>query len=143
MSQTLSLTLVDTKAQIALCHPLMQQLRPGLTEAQFVEQVMRQQHQGYQLLKGECAGKTRGLAGFWVASKLAWGKHLYVDDLVTDENVRSNGVGAEMLNWLEHYAKDMHCAQIHLDSGVQRFLAHKFYLRAGFIIASHHFTKVL
>ncbi|MEI8648330.1 GNAT family N-acetyltransferase [Paraglaciecola sp. Hal342] len=34
-----------------------------------------------------------------------WGKHLYVDDLVTDENARSNGVGAEMLNWLEHYAR--------------------------------------
>ncbi|QHJ09863.1 Aminoalkylphosphonate N-acetyltransferase [Paraglaciecola mesophila] len=143
MSQSISLMLVDTEAQIALCQPLMQQLRPHLTKGQFIEQVLLQQRQGYQLLKGECAGKICGLAGFWIGSKLAWGKHLYVDDLVTDENMRSKGVGAEMLNWLEHYAKSMGCAQIHLDSGVQRFLAHKFYLQAGFIIASHHFTKVL
>jgi len=30
--------------------------------------------------------------------------------------------------------------QLHLDSGVQRYMAHKFYLREGFIIASHHFS---
>jgi GNAT superfamily N-acetyltransferase len=121
----------------------MHQLRPHLTKEQFIDQVVLQQDQGYRLLKSDYEGQIVGLAGFRVGHKLAWGKHLYVDDLVTDENTRSKGVGAEILKWLECYAVNLSCAQLHLDSGVQRFLAHKFYLRTGFIIASHHFTKTL
>ncbi|MFQ3219905.1 MAG: hypothetical protein ACI96W_002272, partial [Paraglaciecola sp.] len=36
-------------------------------------------------------------AGFVIASKLAWGKHLYVDDLVTAPLRRFTGVGSQML----------------------------------------------
>jgi len=38
------------------------------------------------------------------------------------------------------HAHERGCGQVHLDSGVQRFAAHRFYLRNGFDIASHHFS---
>ena len=47
-----------------------------------------------------------------------------------------------MLDWLKSYAQKNDCGQIHLDSGVQNFSAHRFYLREGFNIASHHFSIV-
>ncbi|MFT4788294.1 MAG: GNAT superfamily N-acetyltransferase [Paraglaciecola sp.] len=79
-------------------------------------------------------------AGFVIASKLAWGKHLYVDDLVTAPLRRFTGVGSQMLKWLTDYGAKQQCIQLHLDSGVQPFAAHRFYLRAGFHISSHHFA---
>ena len=82
------------------------------------------------------------IAGFVVGEKLAWGKHIYIDDLVTSADHRSTGVGKVLMEWFRTYAKDNGCTQIHLDSGVQRFAAHRFYLREGFDIASHHFSTV-
>lgn len=81
-----------------------------------------------------------GVAGFVVGNKLAWGKHIYIADLVTSEGYRSSGVGGRLIDWLKSYARERGCKQIHLDSGVQRFSAHRFYLRHGFNIVSHHFS---
>ncbi|WP_232283312.1 GNAT family N-acetyltransferase [Paraglaciecola sp. T6c] len=121
----------------------MSQLRPHLSKAQFIEQVKVQKGEGFQLLQAKYSNGIAGLAGFRISQNLAWGKHLYIDDLVTDKDTRSKGIGFAMLNWLEEHAKTKNCAQIHLDSGVQRFQAHKFYLRSGFVISSHHFAKTL
>jgi hypothetical protein len=33
------------------------------------------------------------------------------------------------------------CGELHLDSGVQRFGAHRVYLKNGFDITSHHFAS--
>ncbi|WP_448213937.1 GNAT family N-acetyltransferase [Colwellia sp. MEBiC06753] len=75
-----------------------------------------------------------------IGEKLAWGKHIYIDDLVTNQQYRSTGVGTLLIDWLKQYAKAQGCQQLHLDSGEQRFAAHRFYLRHGFNIASHHFS---
>ncbi len=80
------------------------------------------------------------VAGFNIGEKLAWGKHIYIDDLVTNEQFRSTGAGAYLMTWFKAYAQEQGCGQIHLDSGVQRFAAHRFYLREHFNIASHHFV---
>ncbi len=80
------------------------------------------------------------VAGFRLCLNLAWGKFLYVDDLITDESARSQGYGKQLLDWLIAYANEHACQQIHLDSGVQRFAAHKFYLKNNLYISSHHFT---
>jgi hypothetical protein len=45
-----------------------------------------------------------------------------------------------MLDWLKAHALELGCRQLQLDSGVQRFGAHRFYLREGFHISSHHFA---
>jgi GNAT superfamily N-acetyltransferase len=65
---------------------------------------------------------------------------LYVDDLVTAERHRSTGAGTRMLDWLKAHALALGRRQLQLDSGVQRFGAHRFYLREGFHISSHHFA---
>ena len=67
---------------------------------------------------------------------------MYIEDLVTDSERRSSGLGRVMMDWLKCHARESGCEQIHLDSGVQRFPAHRFYLREGFNIASHHFSIV-
>jgi GNAT superfamily N-acetyltransferase len=122
-----------------VCGPLLQ-LRPTFDAARLVAQIKRQMQAGYRVAYLESDGEVLCVAGFVVGSKLAWGKHLYVDDLVTVEHRRSSGAGTAMIAWLKSHARNLGCEQLHLDSGVQRFAAHRFYLREGFDIASHHFS---
>lgn len=125
--------------QIVECYLVLKELRPELDEQQFLAMINLQQTQGYQLLTAFTDGQLVAVAGFVIGYKLAWGKHLYIDDLVTSADCRSNGVGKSMFDWLITYALEQGCSQVHLDSGVQRFSAHKFYLRENMRISSHHF----
>jgi GNAT superfamily N-acetyltransferase len=135
--------LAETDMDILACYPVMAELRPHILKQEFVARVRRQQHDGYRLVFLEEAGEVRAVAGFHLAESLAWGKYLHVDDLVSPVIVRSRGYGRELFEWLIAFARDHGCEALHLDSGVQNFAAHRFYLRNRMIIASHHFRLPL
>lgn len=139
----MSVFLCTTAQQREQCFPVMVQLRPWLSLTTFLEQVNRQAEQGYRLVCCERENEVCGVAGFRCTEMLAMGRMLYVDDLVTDAKFRSQGVGEEIFEWLVEYAKREGCATLELDSGVQRFDAHRFYLRQRMIISSHHFRLAL
>ena len=119
---------------------VLTQLRPAFDREAIVARIKVQQEQGYRVAYVTAAGRVLCVAGFVISLKLAWGKHIYIDDLVTDETSRSSGAGKCLIDWFRSYARENGCEQIHLDSGVQRFAAHRFYLREGFDITSHHFA---
>ncbi len=63
-----------------------------------------------------------------------------VDDLATRGEDRSKGYGGALFDWLVSLAKEEGCEQLHLDSRVQRFGAHRFYLSKRMVIECHHFS---
>ncbi|OUL37287.1 GNAT family N-acetyltransferase [Nostoc sp. T09] len=134
------ITLAKSDAEIERCFVIMQALRPHLIANDFVSRIKRQEQQGYQLAYLEDEGSIKAVAGFRIAESLSWGKFLYVDDLVTLESERSQGYGTNLLNWLVDYAKANACEQLHLDSGVQRFAAHRFYFKQRLEIRAYHFA---
>lgn len=141
----MTINIAATGEDIRACYPVMRELRPHLDEETFVAQVLRQMAQhGYLLayIKDD-QGQVAAAAGFRVAEYLAWGKTLYLDDLVTRESARGRGHGGALLDWLLDHARSLDCAQFHLDSGVQRHDAHRLYLGHKLRITSHHFAKVL
>lgn len=138
-----SIALAEQPQEIARCFEVMRMLRPHLTEEEFLWRVQRQQSAGYRLAYLNEDDEVRAVAGFRLLENLAWGRFLYVDDLVTREQDRSQGFGQRMLAWLTHRAEAEGCDQVHLDSGVQRFAAHRFYLAQRMAITSHHFARVL
>jgi len=119
---------------------VMLELRTTYTKTALIERVREQMRQGYRVAWVEADGEVLCVAGFVVGLKLAWGRHVYVDDLVTAERHRSTGAGAAMIAWLKNHAREQGCRELHLDSGIQRFAAHRFYLRERFNIESHHFS---
>jgi GNAT superfamily N-acetyltransferase len=131
--------LTESDSQILDCFPVLVQLRPHLKQENFLEQVHRQQQSGYQFAFLEQDGQVLAVAGFCISECLAWGQFLYVYDLVVDQTVRSKGYGQSLFEWLMEFARNHNCQQLHLDSGVQRFDAHRFYLQQRMNIASHHF----
>ncbi len=131
---------VQDENEIMQCFSLMQQLRSHLREESFISQIREQITEGYNLVCLRKNGKLTALAGFRISTNLAWGKHLYIDDFVSCQDERSKGYGREMIRYLLEFARSKACKQLHLDSGVQRFHAHKFYLRENMKISSHHFS---
>jgi GNAT superfamily N-acetyltransferase len=125
----------------------MRALRTALAdEASFVRRVDEvQRPEGYRLVGAFEEGERSAVAvgGFRLAHNLAWGRHLYVDDLSTLEAARGRGHGRALLDWIASEAAALGCDQVHLDSGVglDRADAHRLYLNAGFVIASHHFAR--
>lgn len=135
--------LAQTDRDIMSCFPAMVQLRTHLREEEFLARVHRQIREGYHLALLEDDGAVRAVSGFRFGESLAWGRHLYIEDLVTDEQGRSRGHGQRLFNWVLGFARTQGCEQVHLDSGVQRFGAHRFYLRNRMNITSHHFVLAL
>ena len=117
--------LANTEAELGKISDVLRQLRPQYSEEELIEQIKKQQQRGYQIAYVESTETVLCVAGFVIGEKLAWEKHIYVDDLVTSEEHRSTGAGKFMLDWLK------------------RFGAHKFYLREEFSITAHHFASAI
>ena len=132
-----------TDTEIAACYPVMRELRPHLEEAEFLSRVRSLENTGYRLAFVQHPDGVVAVAGFWIRENLAWGRFLYVDDLVTLSSHRSKGIGARLLTWLREYAIKEGCQQLHLDSGIQRKDAHRFYEREGVSVFGYHFAENL
>lgn len=139
----LNIHLAESDADIARCHPVMAELRPHVAAERFLPQVRRQMQAGYRIAYVEEDGAITAVAGFRTGESLFHGPFLYVDDLVTTASRRSRGHGRALFRWLVQRARDAGCRYLELDSGVQRFEAHRFYLREGMQIRSHHFSLPL
>jgi GNAT superfamily N-acetyltransferase len=125
----------------------MRELRPGLGSCEaFVEQVDRHQRpSGYRLVASllDETAPAVAVAGFRLADNLAWGRHLYIDDLSTASASRHRGHARDLLTWLHTEAERLGCGEVHLDSGVgtDRTAAHRLYFGCGYRISSHHFVR--
>ena len=136
----MNIRIAESDEEIAGCFAVMSELRPHVGEAEFLRRVRRQQEiAGYELVFLEDEGGVRAVAGVRVSECLAWGRFMYVDDLVTLGGQRSRGHGQQLFDWLLGHAERKGCEEFHLDSGVQRFGAHRFYLRNRMEIVAHHF----
>lgn len=132
--------IANSTEEIRRCYPVMHELRTHIaSEREFLERVARQQEQGYQLAFVESDGEVRAVAGYRYLDSLFSGKNLYVDDLVTRDRDRSRGYGGQLLDWLAGEARANNCETLELDSGVQRFDAHRFYFSKRMSISSYHF----
>lgn len=134
----------SAETEITACFAVFHELRPHLTEAVFVAQVQRQRRDhGYAIAYLQDGGQVVAVAGYRIAEYLAWGRTFYVDDLVTASSARRKGYGGRLLDWLLQQARESGCDQFHLDSGVQRFDAHRLYMSRKLQISSHHFSTAL
>ena len=124
-------------------------LRPAWSDEHgVVDRVDRvQRPAGYRVVASFADGddQAAAAAGFRVMENLAWGRTLYVDDIVTRPEYRRQGHADALVAWLDEEARRLECDQIHLDSNVgpHRQDAHRFYLRHGLRISSFHFSRTL
>ncbi len=139
-----TIKLVETDEELRATFPVMVQLRTHLTEAGYLAQVAHQRaNDNYAVAAVFEGDRVVAAAGFRLATALALGSYVYIDDLVTDADTRSKGHGRALLDWIGDYGRARGCTSLHLDSGVQRHAAHRFYLRERMDIVFFHFRKML
>jgi GNAT superfamily N-acetyltransferase len=143
MSSAAVVKRVVTPAEIDATFAVMQQLRPAIVGQEYRTTVQRMMAAGFHLAAVVVDGDVQAVAGYRFAEGLAWGRYMYVDDLVTAQNERSRGHGKLLLGWLKDEAGAHGCGELHLDSGVQRHGAHRFYLRERMDISAYHFKITL
>lgn len=133
----------DTLAAAAALLELRPRWETPAAIVEFVDDSLRPA--GYRL-----AGAFEGpgsdalaVAGFREVRTLAWGHHLYVDDVSTLPTARRAGHGDRLMSWLTEEAGRLGCEALHLDSGVaaDRAPAHRLYMRHGLRISAHHFER--
>jgi len=122
---------------------LVKQLRQQLTYNEFEDLIYEMRDREYTMLGIFDNEELLAYAGVVVQTNLYHKRHLFVDELVTDEKERSCGYGEMMLEYLRDYAKMGMCERIVLSSGLQREDAHRFYEREGFMKKSYVFVKEL
>ena len=139
----MSIIEVKTDEEILSCWDVMLVLRPHLIKDDFLTKVKRQYEQGYQIAAIVPENKAFALIGFRILEFMAWGKVLYIDDLITHPDHKRNGYGGKLLDWVFEAAKENGCDEVHLDTGHHRHDAHRLYLNKGFSINSHHLSKTV
>src|ERR1041384_2569281 len=86
--------------EIRSCYPVMAELRPHVQAEEFLVRVKRQSERAGYKLAYLTDGEVRAVAGFRISEGLAWGKYLYLDDLVAKGVDRSKGYGGALFEWL-------------------------------------------
>ena len=123
---------------------VFRQLRPHLSadRDEFIKQIRNvcQTGPARLLIAKNNEGKVLGLAVYRLSNTIKYSAHIYCDDLVTDENQRSSGVGRALINGMKNEGNKLGLNRIALDSGCQRGRAHRFYHREGFDIDQFEFS---
>jgi GNAT superfamily N-acetyltransferase len=117
-----------TEEEVRSAFPLMSALRDRIRPETFVDEVRRQQAQGYELIGAYDGDRLVALAGIRRSHTLARGEHLFVDDLVTAADRQGRGHGTALLRWLGARARAEGIPRVYLDS---RDTARGFYARLG------------
>jgi ribosomal protein S18 acetylase RimI-like enzyme len=140
--------LVDLAADgdaVAACLPVLRALRPHLGPDEAVlAQLARQAAEGYRLTAAvDAAGAVLSLAGWRFMENTVYGRFLYVDDLATAPDRRSEGLGESLIAALAAKARAAGRTRLVLDSGVTNAAAHRFYFRQRLTLGAFHFSLAL
>jgi GNAT superfamily N-acetyltransferase len=120
--------------------PVMAQLRPHLSEADYIAMVDRMRvTDGFRVFAAMRDGAVVGVAGVRPMELLYCGRILQIDDLVVSDAERSTGVGKALVDYVKAVARTEGRSEVHLDSGLARTDAHRFYHREGFERLGYHF----
>lgn len=125
--------------------PVMNQLRTDLDEEIYLEIVTQAtRNENYHLFAVFEGDYVVAVTGFISMTTLYNGPSVWVCDLVTDEQHRSQGYGGQLLQFIEQWAMNHGYSSISLSSGLQHKATHHFYKKKmRFDLSEHVFKKII
>lgn len=135
--------IVDLESRLAL-YPLYQQLNPDLKFEWYKDRMAcLMQEPNYHLLGVFQGDNCIGMSGYWISYKLYCGKYLEPDNVVIDQQWRSQGIGKILHQALEEIAIATSCRVMMLDAYLENLNGHRFYEDKGYVKKGFHFIKKL
>ncbi|MBC7457950.1 MAG: GNAT family N-acetyltransferase [Bdellovibrionaceae bacterium] len=138
----LQLNLINTPENLKRCFRIMKELRPHLEYQAFAD-IYEYAHEadGYEIVGLEKDGQIVAVMGYRFLYDYVHGKHVYIDDLVTTESVRSKGAGSQLLKYAESIAQQHNCMNLRLCTGIENEQGKKFYERNGWNVRAIVYKK--
>lgn len=125
---TFTISELQSQKEILEAFPMMNQLRTHLDEKAYLDLVTEAREKDmYRLFALYDQGEIVAVTGFKPMITLYYGRFVWICDLVTDKNKRSNGYGGKLLAYVHEWAKENAYESVALSSGLQRTDAHRFY----------------
>ena len=142
MSSAFTIREFTTQEEFLSLHPFLQLLNPDMSRALFEQRLAEMLPAGYRCIgafdaQDECVGIT----GFWMQTRFYCGKYVDVDNVIIKKEHQGNGLGAQLMRWVEEEARRQGCECAMLDSYTPNAASHKFYFREGYYILGYHFFK--
>lgn len=86
--------------------------------------------------------KLVGVAGLTIATKIWSGKYMDMDHFVVSRDLRSSGVGKQMIAYVKQLSKQEKCKILSCDVYSENFEAQRFYMNERFVPRGFHFVHV-
>ena len=122
---------LKSRDEFELAFPILKQLEPTLERQSYLkimDEGVPQKMRAYGLWEGNI---LLSVALAYVVQLIEREKLLWIYYLVTEESHRSKGYGAELLSFIESYARENEFQQLRVHSEVRRRDAHRFYETKG------------
>jgi len=132
------------KEDFALILPYLKKLHEQPPKEELLkERLLEMFDQNY-----ECFGIYKqddliGVFGLWFMTRHYAGRSCEADHIYVEEQYQGKGVGKELFEFIHQYAESKGCETMELNSYVENFGSHKFYMNLGYIIRGYHFLKKL
>lgn len=135
--------IVKSPSDLERIYPLLTELRTHLTYESFLD-TYHHAHKSdqYELVGFFEEDNIVALVGYRVLYDFVRGRHLYIDDLITTQTVRSKGLGATVLKFAEEKARELNCTGgLRLCAGIENTGGIKFYEKNGWKARALAFVK--
>lgn len=136
------LIVVDSQENLELAYSVMHELRTQLSYENFQKLYSEaKERDQYDIIAIKRDSRIIAVMGYRILYDFVHGKHVYIDDLVTSKEFRSQGLGAKLLEYAEKIAHLQNCTGLRLCTGVENESGKKFYERAGWSLRSVAYKK--
>lgn len=128
--------------QIGLIIPLVKKMaKDSVADAVLLQRLQEMTTQNY-----ECVGvydheQLIGVAGMWFCTRHYSGRSVEVDHVCIEDAYRNQGLGSQLMIWIENYVSKKGYETIELNTYVENILSHKFYHKLGYKKLGFHFLK--
>lgn len=127
--------------QILTALPLLMLLNKDEEEEVLSERLIEMSAQNYECVGVYDEKDLIGIAGLWFQTRHYSGRSIEPDHVIIDDSYRNQGIGKQLFDWIDKYAKDKGCEAVELNTYVRNTASHKFYYNEGFEILGFHFVK--
>lgn len=120
---------------------LLQVMYPDLTAETYQAMLPDMISKSYVQIVASMAGQDVGVVAYWLIPRLWTGLTLDLDNFVVMPEYRSQGIGEQILAYIEGIAKQNGCVKVVLDAYTNNFKAQKFYLTHNYRQLGFHLVK--
>ncbi len=132
------------KEDMDLVIPLIMELSEYQTEESLLRSRMGEMfEQNYECFAIYLNEEVIGTFGLWFMTRHYAGKSCEVDHVFVKPKYQNRGFGREIFEYIFNYSKEKGCETNELNSYVQNFKSHKFYMNLDYVIKGYHFLKKL